>query len=57
MTEIAGSKDRFFQISNYTDLENTVSSLENIINGMEGKPIFHSIKKALVWFVEIRKNI
>ncbi|KAG7322153.1 hypothetical protein KOW79_015011 [Hemibagrus wyckioides] len=35
MTEIAGSKDRFFQISNYTDLENTVSSLENIINGME----------------------
>ncbi|KAK3560669.1 hypothetical protein QTP86_014521 [Hemibagrus guttatus] len=36
MKEIAGSEDRFFQISDNTDLEYTVSSLEKSINGMEG---------------------
>lgn len=38
MTEVAGIKDRFFQISNYAELENILSSLEKSIIGIEGKP-------------------
>ncbi|XP_053363183.1 collagen alpha-6(VI) chain isoform X2 [Clarias gariepinus] len=39
MTEIAGSEDRFFKISNYESLKNILSSLEKSIIGIEGKSV------------------
>lgn len=38
MTEIAGSEDWFFKVSNYDSLENILSSLEKRIIRIEGKP-------------------
>lgn len=37
MITIAGSKDRFFNVSNYAALEQILSSLEKSIIGIEGK--------------------
>lgn len=37
MIKIAGSEDRFFNVSNYAALEQILSSLEKSIVGIEGK--------------------
>lgn len=47
MTEIAGSEDRFFKISNYESLKNILSSLEKSIIGIEGT--VNLLQYAIAW--------
>lgn len=46
VAEVAGIKDRFFQISSYADLENLFSSMEKSI--IEGKPKYLLINEKSV---------
>lgn len=47
MIDIAGSDERFFNVSNYAALEKILSSLEKSIIGIEGK-LFENKCKSLV---------
>lgn len=47
MKTIAGSKDRYFNVSNYAALEEILSSLEKNIIGIEGR-LFQNPFKCLL---------
>lgn len=48
MKTIAGSKDRYFNVSNYAALEEILSSLEKNIIGIEGRLFQNPFKCVLI---------